>query len=601
MAPEIKTTEMKTFLKMLLAVIAGMILTGILFFVIMLSVVSGMAAAGNKSVDIPEKSVLVIRTGAMIPDRTSSNPFAMFDPVTMALTQTPGLNELLKNLKKAADDENVKGILIETGTMPSGWATADELRTALEEFKQSGKFVYSYAEYMLMQESYFISTAADAIWINPTAMVDFKGLAAEVTFYKDALEKLGVDVQVIRHGKFKGAVEPYMLDKLSDENRLQISEYMGSIWEHIVGVISEKRGVPVEKVMSLADSLAGYDPAMMTAAGLIDGPLYRDQLEDSIRSAADIEEGKKISYVSMSKYSKVPVKHAKQDTKTTRSKIAVLFAEGSIVNGEGDDTNIGGNRYAAEMRKLRLDTTVKAVVFRVNSRGGSVIASDMIWREVELTQKVKPIVVSMGNYAASGGYYISAPAVKIMASPVTVTGSIGVFGLIPNAGKLLDQKLGISSDIVRTNTHSDFPSVTRPLNDFEREVMQANIERTYSNFTALVAEGRGMRQTAVDSIGQGRVWSGSDAATLGLVDSFGGLNDAIREAATLAGLEEYRILEKPESVDFYTKLLKEMTGDIRARAIRKELGEVSRYYFDLREIISSGGVQAAMPYYLDIR
>ncbi|MDZ7633838.1 MAG: signal peptide peptidase SppA [Bacteroidales bacterium] len=589
---------MKTFFKMLLAVISGMILTGILFFVIMLSIVSGMAAAGNKSVEIPEKSVLVIKTGAMIPDRTTSNPFAMFDPVTMSLTQTPGLNELLKNLRKAADDENVAGILIETGTMPSGWATADELRTAIEEFRKSGKFVYSYAEYIMMQESYFISTAADAIWINPTAMVDFKGLAAEVTFYKDALEKLGVDVQVIRHGKFKGAVEPYMLDRLSDENRLQISEYMGSIWDHIAGVISETRGVPVEKVMSMADSLAGYDPAVMTAAGLIDGPLYRDQLEDSIRAVADIEEGKKISYVSMSKYSKVPVK---QGPRTTRSKIAVLFAEGSIVNGEGDDTNIGGNRYAAEMRKLRLDTTVKAIVFRVNSRGGSVIASDMIWREVNLTAKVKPIVVSMGNYAASGGYYISAPAGKIMASPVTVTGSIGVFGLIPNAGKLLDQKLGISSDIVRTNTHSDFPSITRPLNAFEKEVMQANIERTYSNFTGLVAEGRGMRQTAVDSIGQGRVWSGSAAATLGLVDAFGGLNDAVREAATLAGLEEYRILEKPESVDFYTKLLKEMTGDIRARAIRKELGEVSRYYFDLREIISSGGVQAAMPYYLDIR
>ncbi len=449
---------MKTFLKMLLAVIAGMIITGILFFVIMLSVVSGMAAAGKKAVTIPEKSVLVIKTGAMITDRTQSNPFAMFDPFTMAFTNTPGLNDLLKNLRKAAEDENVSGILIETGTMPSGWATADELRTALEEFKKSGKFIYSYADYIMMQESYFISTAADAIWVNPTAMLDFKGLAAEVTFYKDALEKLGVEVQVIRHGKFKGAVEPYMLDKLSDENRLQISAYMGSIWKHVVGVISEARGVPAERVMSLADSLAGYAPEMMTAAGLIDGPLYRDQLEDTIRKAADIEEGKKINFVSMSKYSKVPMK---EGPKPSRSKIAVLFAEGSIVNGEGDDTNIGGSRYAAEIRKLRLDTTVKAVVFRVNSRGGSVIASDMIWREVELTGKIKPVVVSMGNYAASGGYYISAPAEKIMASPVTVTGSIGVFGLIPNAAILLDKKLGISSDIVRTNAHSDFPSVTQ--------------------------------------------------------------------------------------------------------------------------------------------
>ncbi len=564
----------------------------------MLSVVSGMAAAGKKAVTIPEKSVLVIKTGTMITDRTQSNPLAMFDPLTRSFNQTPGLNDLLKNLRKAADDKNVSGILIETGTMPSGWATADELRTALQEFRKSGKFIYSYAEYIMMQDGYFISTAADAIWINPTAMLDFKGLAAEVTFYKNALEKLGVEVQVIRHGRFKGAVEPYMLDKLSDENRLQISAYMGSIWKHVVSVISEARGVPVERVMSLADSLAGYAPEMMTAAGLIDGPLYRDQLEDSIRTAADIEEGKKINYVSMSKYSKVTVK---QSTKTARPKIAVLFAEGSIVNGEGDDSNIGGSRYAAEMRKLRLDTTVKAVVFRVNSRGGSVIASDMIWREVALTSKVKPVVVSMGNYAASGGYYISAPAGKIMASPVTVTGSIGVFGLIPNAGELLDQKLGISSDIVRTNAHSDFPSLTRPLNAFERETMQANIERTYRNFTGLVAAGRGMRQTAVDTIGQGRVWSGSDAAGLGLVDTFGGLEDAVKEAAVLAGLEEYRVIEKPEAVDFYTKLLKQMTEEMKTRAIRNELGEVSRYYFDLREIISSGGILAAMPYYIEIR
>ncbi|MRR21173.1 signal peptide peptidase SppA, partial [bacterium] len=453
------------------------------------------------------------------------------------------------------------------------------------------------SDYVLMQESYFISTAADAIWISPTSMFDFKGLAAEVSFYKDALEKLGVEVQVIRHGKFKGAVEPYILDKLSDENRLQISEYVGSIWEHVVKVVSESRGVPAERVMSLADSLAGYDAALMTSAGLIDGTIYRDQLEDSIRTAAGIEKDKKISYVSMSKYSNVAVKH----TETTgKDKIAVLFAEGSIAMGEGDDTNIGGNRYAEELRRLRLDSTVKAVVFRVNSRGGNAIASDLIWREVELTDKVKPVVVSMGNYATSGGYYISAAARKIMASPVTVTGSIGVFGLIPNAQNLLDKKLGISSEVVSTNAHSDSPSITRPLNTFEKDALQANVERTYSTFTGVVAAGRDMRQTAVDSIGQGRVWTGADAIPIGLVDSFGGLADAVREAATLAGLEEYSTIEKPESTDFYTKFLKELTGEIRAKAIRSELGEISRYYFDLKNIISSSGVQAAMPYYLEI-
>jgi protease-4 len=347
-------------------------------------------------------------------------------------------------------------------------------------------------------------------------MFDFKGLAAEVTFYKDALEKLGVEVQVIRHGKFKGAVEPYILDKLSDENRLQISEYVGSIWEHVVNVISESRGVPVAEVMGLADSLAGYDPQLMTNAGLIDGTIYRDQLDDSIRAAAGIEDGKKINFISMSKYTNVPEKHASEGGK---DKIAILFAEGSINNGEGDDSNIGGARYAEEMRKLRLDTTVRAVVFRVNSRGGSAIASDQIWREVELTDKVKPVVVSMGNYAASGGYYIAAAARKIIASPVTVTGSIGVFGLIPNADVLLDKKLGISSDVVRTNAHSDSPSLTRPLSAFEKDALQANVERTYTNFTGVVAAGREMSQAAVDSIGQGHVWSGADAAGIGLVDT----------------------------------------------------------------------------------
>ncbi|HUW94001.1 MAG TPA: signal peptide peptidase SppA [Bacteroidales bacterium] len=588
---------MKTFLKMTLATITGLLLTGVLFFVIMLASLSAMVASGNKPADIPEKSVLVLKTGVPVPDRTSTNPFASFDPMSMKLSQTPGLNDILANLQKAADDKDISGVLIENGIMPSGWATADEIQKALIEFKKSGKFVYSYSDYILMQESYFISTAADAVWLNPTSMFYFQGLAAEVTFYHKALEKLGVDVQVIRHGKFKGAVEPYMLDKMSDENRLQITEYIGSIWSHVIKVISESRGIPEERLMQLADSLAGYDLAMMTGEGLIDGTIYRDQMEDSIRSAAGIDKGKKISFVSMTKYEKVPAKDTKMAGK---KKIAVVYAEGSIVMNDGDDTNIGGNRYAEELRKVRLDTTIKAVVFRVNSRGGNAIASDIIWREVDLISKVKPVVVSMGNYAASGGYYISAAADKIMASPVTVTGSIGVFGLIPNAGMLLEKKLGINSEVVRTNAHADSPSITRGLSPYERDAIQSNVERTYNTFTGVVAEGRGISQPGVDSIGQGRVWSGADAIGIGLVDSFGGINDAVREAAKLAGIEEYRTVERPEAVDFYTALLKEMTGEMRLRAIRNELGEASKYYFDLRELLSSEGIQARLPYFIDI-
>jgi len=349
--------------------------------------------------------------------------------------------------------------------------------------------------------------------------------------------------------------------------------------------------------MQLAESMTGFDVSLMEREGLIDGRIYRDQLEDSIRLAAGVDEGKKISYVSMTKYSKVPEKHAGGAGK---SKIAVVFAEGSIVMGEGDETNIGGNKYASLLRDIRLDSAIKAVVFRVNSRGGNAIASGLIWREVELTAKVKPVVVSMGNYAASGGYYISAAAQKILASPVTVTGSIGVFGLIPNAEALIDKKMGLNTDVVKTNANSDGPSFTRPLTAFEREVLQANVERTYSTFTAVVAAGRDMTQAEVDSIGQGHVWSGADAAGIGLVDAYGGLNDAVREAASLAGLETYRIIERPEAEDFYAKLLNDMTGELKMRAIREELGPLSKYYFDLREIISSGGIQAVMPWYIEI-
>ena len=582
---------------MTLATITGLLLTGLLFFIIILSSLSAMVASGNKPVTIPEKSVLVLKTGAMIPDRASTNPFTSFDPTSMTFSQSPGLNEILKNLLKAADDDNISGVLIENGIMSSGWATATEIQQALSEFRKSGKFVYSYSDYILMQESYYISTAADAIWLNPTSVFYFQGLAAEVTFYHKALEKLGVDVQVIRHGKFKGAVEPFMLDRMSDENRLQVSKYVGSIWDHVIKVVSETRGVPQDRLMQIADSLTGYDLAVMTSEHLIDGTIYRDQLEDTIRAAAGIKEGKKINYVTMAKYTKVPDKRAHI---TGKAKIAVVFAEGNIVRGEGDETNIGGNKYAAELKRVRLDTTIKAVVFRINSRGGDAMASDIIWREVELTGKVKPVVVSMGNYAASGGYYISAAANKIIASPVTVTGSIGVFGMIPNIETLLDKKLGINTDVVKTNLHADAPSLSRPLNAYERDILQANVERTYSTFTSIVADGRKMSQSAVDSIGQGRVWSGNDALGIGLVDSFGGLSDAIKEAAAIAGVETYRTVERPEAEDFYTSLIKDLGGEIKTRAIRNELGESARYYGEIKELLSSQGIQARLPYFIEI-
>lgn len=582
---------------MTLATIFGLILTSILFFVVILASLSAMVASGNKPVSVPQNSVLVLNTGVPIPDRSNADPFSTIDFATMSVKKSAGLNEILSDIRKAETDSKIKGILIESGLQGTGWATSDEIRKALEEFRKSGKFVYAYADYIMTQQSYFVATAADKIWINPTGELDFKGLAAEVSFYHKALEKLGVEVQVIRHGKFKGAVEPFVLDKMSDANRKQVNAYIGSIWKYVTSVVSGSRSIPEKRVNEIADSLLAYDLSRATSLGLIDGTIYRDQLEDSIRAKAGIEKDKKINFVRMTKYSKVPDQNLKSNSK---SKIAIIYASGNIVTGQGDNTSIGDGKFASEFLRVRKDSTIKAIVFRVNSPGGNAIAADIIWHEVELAAKEKPVVVSMGNYAASGGYYVSAPATKILASPVTITGSIGVFSMIPNLKPLLEDKIGITSQVIGTNRYADFPSVTRPMDSYEKEVMQSGVEHIYNSFTGVVSEGRNIPQAEVDSIGQGRVWSGSDAVKIGLVDSIGGLTDAIKEAASLAGISEYMITELPETADFYTSFLNDLNDEMRIKALREELGENARYILELKDILEAGGIQARLPYTLDI-
>jgi protease-4 len=428
-------------------------------------------------------------------------------------------------------------------------------------------------------------------------MVDFKGLSSEVMFYKKALEKLGVEVQVTRHGKFKGAVEPFMLEKLSEENKAQIRDYAGSIWEHVIETISVSRNIPAEQLNLLADKLSGYIAANALENKLVDGLMFRDALTDTLKALSGISTGKDLNLVSMTKYSKVPDPNK---TISIKNRIAVVYASGTIVTGKGNENNIGGNYYAEIIRKERLDTSVKAIVLRVNSPGGNPIASDIMWRELDLAAKVKPVVISMGNYAASGGYFISAPATKIYANPTTISGSIGVYGLIPNAGKLLEQKLGLSTEIVNTNKNSDFPSIYRPMNIYEKEVMQMRIENVYSDFVAKVASGRKMTAESVDSIGQGRVWSGTRAQKIGLVDEIGGLKAAIKGAAKLAGVDTYSIRELPVIEDPYTRLLSQLGGEIRMSVLKKELGESVKYYNMVQEIKDLSGIQARLPYFIEI-
>ncbi|TFG42846.1 MAG: hypothetical protein E4H43_02535, partial [Bacteroidia bacterium] len=392
---------MKSFLKYTLATITGLIIFSILFFVVMLASLSTMMIAGDKPVSISENSILVLKAGVTIPDQGNTSPYAGFDIINMTITPVPGLNEILHNIKKAADDDKIKGILIENGLMPSGWATNEEVREALEKFRESGKFIIAYSDYVLLQQGYYLSTAAGKIYVNPSSTVDFKGLSGEVMFYKKALEKLGVEVQVLRHGKFKGAVEPYILDQLSKENEEQIKSYVGSIWSHVVENISKARGISPEKLNLLADNLTGYVASEAYESGLVDGLIYRDALIDTLKILSGLTTDDKIAMVPMHKYTKVP------DSKkmvSTKNKIAVIYASGTIAMGKGNENNIGGDAFSELIRKERKDSTIKAIVLRVNSPGGNAIASDIMWRELELASKAKPVVVSMGNYAASGGY-----------------------------------------------------------------------------------------------------------------------------------------------------------------------------------------------------
>jgi protease IV len=589
---------MKSFLKYTLATITGIIIASILFFVVMLASLSAIVSSGEKPVSISENSILVLKAGVEIPDRGTSNPLGGIDLFNMSFTPAPGLNDILQNIEKASADDKIKGILIENGLLSSGWATMGEIRDALEKFRKDGKFVIAWSDYVLTQQCYYLSSAADKIYIQPGSMVDFKGLSGEVMFYRKALEKIGVEVQVTRHGKFKGAVEPFILDKLSEENKAQIKEYVGSIWENVVSAVSASRNITADSLNILADNLAGNIDARALKGRLVDGLMYRDELIDTLKSLAGISNETELTLVSMTKYSKVP---DPARVYSAKNRISVIYASGTIVTGKGNENNIGGNYYADVIRKERLDSSVKAIVLRVNSPGGNAIASDIMWRELELAAKTKPVVVSMGNYAASGGYFISAPATKIYADPSTISGSIGVFGLLPNAGKLLEEKLGLTTEVVSTNKNADSPSITRPMTGYEKEIMQLSIENTYRDFVNKVAEGRKMSTVSVDSIGQGRVWSGTNALKIGLVDTIGGLKAAIGGAAKLAAIDKWSLRELPVIEDPYTRILNELGGELKMNVIRRELGESSKIYDILNEIRDLTGIQARLPYFVEIR
>ena len=588
---------MKSFFKTFLASFLGSaILLVVIFIFLITSLVSSIASSSETAVKIKPQSILYMTLDYEIPERTNSNDLGlMFTGSSFKASDNAGMNDILNNIKAAATDPNISGIFLELSTIGTSSANIEEIRNELVEFKKSGKFIVSYAE-TYSQSAYYLASVANEIYMFPDGILDIHGMASQNMFYKHLFDKLDIEMQIIRpeNNKFKSAVEPYFLDKMSDANREQNTVLLNSIWNKISNDISISREIDINTINTLADDLTlMFESEAALKYNFIDSLMYRDEIIAKLQQNLNLSNDKKLNLIKNTQYAKV-----RPELYNGEDKIGIVYAEGQIIDGEGDDTTIGGESLSKAIRAARNDKKVKAIVMRVNSPGGSAMASEVIRREVELAAKEKPVIVSMGNYAASGGYWISSSSDYIFADPNTLTGSIGVFGTVPNLKGFMNDKLGLTFDEVKTNENSDFGSLTKPLSPYQLKMMQKHVTETYDDFITLVSETRNLSKTFVDSIAQGRVWSGSDAIELGLVDELGGIEKAIAYAAEKAGLESYSIKEFPKQEDMFESLLKTEKQEYYTKTILKnKLGDKVQYLEALERLNQTEGVQALMPLY----
>lgn len=583
---------MKQFFKFMFASCLGSALMLIILFIILIWTIG---SSSQSTVTVKPKSVLYMDLSYDIPERTSSdNLSSVLGSLQNKNADMSGMNDIIANIDYAKNDPNISGIFLEMSSVGTSPANIEEIRNHIISFRESGKFVITYSETMA-QNAYYLATAGNEIYINPDGMLDIHGMASQIMFYKHLLDKLDIEIQIIRgpNNKFKSAVEPYFLDKMSDANREQMEKLLNSIWFKIVSDINVSRGINIQRINELADNLAlTFDAGVALDEGFVDGLAYRDEIIARIKDLADIEKSGKINVVTNSQYAS-----ARPEPKAKADKIAVIYANGQIIDGDGDDATIGSTTLSKAIREARENKKVKAIVMRVNSPGGSALASEVIRREVELAKAEKPFIISMGNYAASGGYWISSEGDYIFADPTTLTGSIGVFGTFPNAKKFLNETVGLTFDVAKTNKNADFGSITEPLTDYQKTMLQKYVGKTYNDFTALVARTRGLRQSYVDSIGQGRVWTGADALELGLVDELGGLDKAIEYAANKANLKDYSIKNYPKQEDLMETLLSgNLTEPYTKSLIKKRLGSNYTYIETFENVSRLNGIQALMPF-----
>ncbi len=588
---------MKQFFKIMFASLFGFILGGFLLILILVGIAGSIASGGadEKSSTIKDNSILQLKLNYIIPERTSRSPFELFDIPGLEGGKSLGLNDVLANIHKAADDDHIKGIYLGADISPNSYASLEEIRNALIAFKKTGKFIISYAEIM-DEHSYYVASVADKIYLNPSGEILLNGFSQQVFYIKGMLDKIGLQPELIRHGKYKAAGEPLIADKMSDDNRKQIESYMGSLYNHFLKNIAISLHKDLKDITEIVNKLMVQNPSDAVRLGMIDSVKYQDEVSGILKAKMGLGEKDKLELVSMSKY-----KNVSGNTSVSDNKIAILYCVGDIVSGKGDDETMGSEKIAETLRKLREDDSYKAVVLRINSPGGSAMASDIIWREVVLCKEKKPVIVSMGNVAASGGYYIATPADVIVAEPNTITGSIGVFGLMINAKELLNDKLGIKIETVKFGEYSDLGSPDRPLNEGERKVIQNSIDRIYTDFVKRVSEGRHMSEAQVDSIAQGRVWSGFDAKQIGLIDKFGGLDKAVEIAAKKAKLKEYRRVNLPEMNDPFSEIISRLNQSASTYFMKRELGSNYIQYLQVKKALKYQGMQMRMSYDFQIQ
>ena len=589
------------FFKMVLAVVVGMFAGGVLFFVVMIALVAAAIGSSEgmnsqKTVSVSENTVLRMDLSHTIKEQNKNEDFN-FTSGKFKITENLGLQNIVRTIEKAKTDDKIKGIYLPLSSMPNGFATTDVIRRSLIDFKESGKFIVAYGEYA-SQKAYYLSSVADKIYINPEGIVEIRGIGTQLTFFKKMLDKLEAEVQVFKVGTFKSAIEPFIREDVSEPNRKQLEYLLGGIKEDFINNISKSRGITPAHLENSINELKITSAEKAVELGLIDAAYYADEVIADLAERLSIEEGAEIEFIDMNKYGSA----IKTETPLTKNMVAVVYAEGDIVSDKAED-KLSSEEFAEIIRKLRLNEDVKAIVLRVNSPGGSALASEVIWRELELAKKDKKLIVSMGNLAASGGYYISCGADYIFAEENTITGSIGVFGLVPNFETFLKNKIGVTFDEVNLNTHASMNGVTNKFDALEHQVIQNGVERVYNTFTKRVAEGRNMHQDSVKVYAEGRVWTGEQALKIGLVDKIGDLDDAIAYAVELSEVDDYRLKEFPKKKE----LMEQLMGDfgfeaIKMKLLKAELGSEYKYYQQVKNIKANfNTIQMRMPFDIEVK